>query len=103
MGMEIVMLAATEPPRLADNPWFAVGLPLGIAVIGLAGTIVVLVVQTRSRGREIREERAEAAAREQRDRDEVRRRERTDAYEEIIGEIARYAEAMNLVTKDKQV
>jgi hypothetical protein len=101
MRMESMLHDAAAPSSLADNPWFAVGLPLGIAVIGLAGTIVVLVVQTRTRAREIRDDRAAAVAREKRDREEDLRRERTDAYEDIIAEVARYAEAMNATTRGK--
>jgi len=94
-GMSIGHGLASAPERLGDNPWFAIGLPLGIAVLGLAGTIIVLVVQTMSRSREIREAREENAARELRDREDRLRVERADAYEDIIGEFAAFMSAFN--------
>lgn len=77
------------------NSWLSIVLPLGIAVLGLAGTIAITFIQLRARRKELQDDRAERAsialvAREERERDS-----RASAIEDIVSEIAAHATVLS--------
>ena len=75
--------------------WLTVALPLGIATLGLAGTISITQIQLRARRRELQDDRAERAAIAVDQRAERERDSRANAIEDIVSEIAAHAAALN--------
>ncbi len=76
-------LAAASPETLPVDLWLSLGLPLGIALIGLAGTLSVLLVQLHARKIEIRA-----------DRDDRAEEARALAIEGIVDAIAEHARVL---------
>lgn len=85
----IVALAAKNPTDV--SLWLALGLPIGIAIIGFTGTLGVMFMQLRARRVELQIDRDERASVADNARIEREQDRRAIALEQIIAEIADHA------------
>jgi len=95
----MIEIASLEVVDSMSNIWPLVILPVGIAVIGLAGTLGVTALQLNARRKELQDERDERVALAA-EAERLRVVEaRADAVEQIVSEIAQFAHTLSAEIK----